>query len=158
MDQKSSCRSLVQIRGWTYARVGWKVEIDDTFPDEHVFSASHGLISWFADFENYLASDIVPSNLSFHQRKKFMHDVKKFFGMSHIYIGVVSMGLFSVVCRILRCWVFWKHASPRLWVGIIVVFRLPIKSCNVATIGQPFTKILMSSPRHVVVPKRWRCF
>ena len=28
---------------------------------------------------NYLASDIVPPDLSFHQRKKFMHDVKKFF-------------------------------------------------------------------------------
>ena len=28
---------------------------------------------------NYLASDIIPSDLSFHQRKKFMYDVMKFF-------------------------------------------------------------------------------
>ncbi|WMV32915.1 hypothetical protein MTR67_026300 [Solanum verrucosum] len=54
-------------------------EINDTFPDEQVLAASQYLIPWFADFPNYLASDLVPPDLSFHQRKKFMHDVKKFF-------------------------------------------------------------------------------
>ena len=58
---------------------GEKAEIDDTFPDEHVLAVSQDLIPWFANFMNYLASDIVPPDLSFHQRKKFMHDVKKFF-------------------------------------------------------------------------------
>ena len=52
--------------------LGDKTDIDDTFPDEHVLVASQDLIPWFADFANYLASDIVPSDLSFHQRKKFM--------------------------------------------------------------------------------------
>ena len=59
--------------------LGDKTNIDDTFPDEHVLAASQDLIPWFADFANYLASDIVPSDLSFHQRKKFMYDVKKLF-------------------------------------------------------------------------------
>ena len=59
--------------------LGEKAEIDDTFPDEHVLIAFQDLIPWFADFANHLDSDIVPSDLSFHQRKKFMHDVKKFF-------------------------------------------------------------------------------
>ena len=40
-----------------------KAEINDTFPDEHVFSSSYDLIPWFADFANYQASDIVPSDL-----------------------------------------------------------------------------------------------
>ena len=44
-----------------------KTDIDDTFPDEHVLAASHDLIPWFANFANYLASDIVPSDLPFHQ-------------------------------------------------------------------------------------------
>ena len=56
-----------------------KTDIDDTFPDEYVLAASQDLIPWFADFANYMSSDIVPSDLSFHQRKKFMYDVKKFF-------------------------------------------------------------------------------
>ena len=40
--------------------LGDKTDIDDTFPDEHILAASQDLISWFADFANYLASDIVP--------------------------------------------------------------------------------------------------
>ena len=59
--------------------LGDKSDIDYNFPDEHVLAASQDLIPWFADFANYLASDIVPSDLSFHQRKKFMYDVKNFF-------------------------------------------------------------------------------
>ena len=54
-------------------------EINDVFPDELVLSASHDMFSWFADLNNYLASDLVSSHLSFHQKEKFMHDVKKFF-------------------------------------------------------------------------------
>ena len=49
--------------------LGEKAEIDDPFPDEHVLAASQDLIPWFADFANYLTSDIAPSELSFHQRK-----------------------------------------------------------------------------------------
>ena len=59
--------------------LGSYTDIDDTFPDQHVLAALQDLIPWFADFSNYLASDIVPSDLSFHQIKKFMYDVKKFF-------------------------------------------------------------------------------
>ena len=59
--------------------LGDKTDIDDTFPDEHVLATSQDLIPWFADFANYLTSEIVPSDLSFDQRKKFMYDVKKFF-------------------------------------------------------------------------------
>lgn len=46
-----------------------KAEIDDTFPDEHVLAASQDLISWFADFVNNLANDIVPLDLSFIKEK-----------------------------------------------------------------------------------------
>ena len=59
--------------------LGDKTYTDDTFPDEHVLAASQDLIPWFADFVNYLASDIVPLDLSFHQRIKFMYNVKNFF-------------------------------------------------------------------------------
>ena len=51
--------------------LGEKEEFDDAFLEEHVLAASKDLIPWFADFVNYLASDIVPSDLTLHQRKKF---------------------------------------------------------------------------------------
>ena len=72
-------------------------KIDDIFSDEHVLSTSHDLIPWFADFSNYLASDIVPSGLSFHQRKKFMDDVKIFYWMSLTYTEVELMA-YSSLC------------------------------------------------------------
>lgn len=37
-----------------------ELEIDDTFPNEHLLAAPHNLISWFTDFANFLASDIIP--------------------------------------------------------------------------------------------------
>ena len=54
------------------------LKIDDTFPDDKVL-ASQDLIPWFADFSNFLASDLVPKDMSYQQRKKFMHEVRKFF-------------------------------------------------------------------------------
>ncbi|XP_015060259.1 uncharacterized protein LOC107006144 [Solanum pennellii] len=56
-----------------------RAEIDDTFHDEHVLADSHDFVPWFANFANYLSSDIVPSYLSFRLRMKFMYDVKEFF-------------------------------------------------------------------------------
>ena len=82
--------------------LGEKIETDDTFPDEHVLAAFQDLIPWLVDFANYQASDIIPPDLSFHQRKKFMYDVKKFFWKIHTCIGVVPMGLFGVMCQKLR--------------------------------------------------------
>ena len=48
--------------------LGDKTNIDDTLSDKHVLTASQDLIPWFVDFTNYLASDIVQSDLSFHRR------------------------------------------------------------------------------------------
>ena len=76
--------------------LGYKTNIDDTFPDEHVLAASKDLIPWFSDFANDLASDIIPSDLSFHKRKKFMYDVKKFFwNEPYLYMSCVD--------RLIRC-------------------------------------------------------
>ena len=51
--------------------LGDETVIDDTFPDEHVLVASQDLIPWFADFTNYLASDIIFIELVLSSKKKF---------------------------------------------------------------------------------------
>ncbi|XP_015055036.1 uncharacterized protein LOC107001556 [Solanum pennellii] len=57
-----------------------KLELDmKRRESQPVLAAFYDLIPWFANFANYLASVIVPPDLSYHQRKKLMHDVKKFF-------------------------------------------------------------------------------
>jgi len=50
--------------------------INDVFPNEHLMAISTEQAPWFADLANYLASGILPHNLSSHQKKKFFHDVK----------------------------------------------------------------------------------
>ena len=89
---------LSRLKNEAMRELGGKAKIDDTSPYEHVLSVFHDLIPRFTDFANYLASDINLSDFCFHQRKNFMHYVKKFFSNEPIYIGVVLMGLLSVVC------------------------------------------------------------
>lgn len=62
-------------------------EIDDVFPDEEIFATAMEKIPRYIDFSNYVASEVIPKNLSFHQRKKFLHDMKRYFWMSHIFFG-----------------------------------------------------------------------
>ncbi|XP_049392927.1 uncharacterized protein LOC125857385 [Solanum stenotomum] len=54
-------------------------EINDAFPDEQVLAAILDLIPWFADFANFLVSDLMPGGLTFQQRKRFLHNVGKYF-------------------------------------------------------------------------------
>ena len=59
--------------------LGDKTDIDDTFPDEHILGASQDLIPWFADFANYLASDLFHRTCPFIKEKNFMYDLNMFF-------------------------------------------------------------------------------
>ena len=57
-----------------------QVQINDTFPDEQLLVVSHSNIDpWFADIVNYLASKVIPLELSFQQRKKFLSKVKHYY-------------------------------------------------------------------------------
>ncbi|XP_075481163.1 uncharacterized protein LOC142521874 [Primulina tabacum] len=49
--------------------------INESFPDEQLFkvSVTH---PWFADIANFLAAGELPSDLTYHQKKKFLHDAK----------------------------------------------------------------------------------
>ena len=53
--------------------------IHETFPDEQLFLVSHSETPWYADIVNYLVSGIISEDLSYHQRKKFLHDVKFYY-------------------------------------------------------------------------------
>lgn len=44
-----------------------EIEIDDSYLDKQVLAATLDLVSWYADFANYLDSDVILEDLSFHQ-------------------------------------------------------------------------------------------
>ncbi|XP_074289375.1 uncharacterized protein LOC141614529 [Silene latifolia] len=52
--------------------------IDDSFPDDHLLAITANT-PWFADFANYLVGGILPPDLSYQQKKKFVHDLKRYF-------------------------------------------------------------------------------
>ncbi|XP_020417839.1 uncharacterized protein LOC109948603 [Prunus persica] len=54
----------------------------ETFPDEQLFSIyseKKFITPWYADFVNYLACGILPPNMSFYQKKKFLSLVKHYY-------------------------------------------------------------------------------
>ena len=51
-------------------------DIKDTFLEERLYVIrTHGP-SWFSEFANYLAAGLLPTDLSYQQKKKFFADVK----------------------------------------------------------------------------------
>ncbi|PHT45021.1 hypothetical protein CQW23_14179 [Capsicum baccatum] len=55
------------------------LEIDDAFPDEEILAMMMEELPWYADFANFVVSNVMPVNLSFYQKRKFMHDVRHCF-------------------------------------------------------------------------------
>ena len=56
-----------------------ELEIYDAFLDEEILAAVLERVPWYVDFANYMVSEVILENLSFHQRKKFLHDVTHYF-------------------------------------------------------------------------------
>ena len=64
--------------------------IQEEFPDEYLFSVH--ITPWFADIANFLASDILPPNLSYQQKKKFFSDIKHYLWEDPFCTKCVQMG------------------------------------------------------------------
>jgi hypothetical protein len=53
--------------------------IKEEFPDEQLLAIIGANTPWYADIVNCLVSHIVPPELNFQQRKRFLHRVKEYF-------------------------------------------------------------------------------
>ncbi|GJZ01885.1 hypothetical protein Tco_0519846 [Tanacetum coccineum] len=54
-------------------------EVNDNFPGETLMELNTRNELWFADFANYLVSDIIPKGMTYQQKKKFFSDLKHYF-------------------------------------------------------------------------------
>ena len=52
--------------------------IDDSFPDEFILVLHHFVTPWFADFANYLAGGVLPNDLSYQQKQRFLYEVRQY--------------------------------------------------------------------------------
>ena len=61
-----------------------KQDIPETFPNEKLLMIQHAQMlqqsgfPWYVDFANYLVSGLLPPNLSYPQKKRFLHDVRSY--------------------------------------------------------------------------------
>ncbi|GJV00113.1 reverse transcriptase domain-containing protein [Tanacetum coccineum] len=54
-------------------------EVDDNFPRETLMEINTEDEPYFADFANYLASDIIPKGMTYQQKNKFFSNIKHYF-------------------------------------------------------------------------------
>ena len=87
--------------------------IDDSFPDDQLFAVtSQG--PWFADYANYVVGGILPPDLSYQQKKRFLHDVRYYFWDDPFLFRECADGIYR------RCIPEWEvhgilqrcHSSP----------------------------------------------
>ncbi|XP_019224281.1 PREDICTED: uncharacterized protein LOC109205970 [Nicotiana attenuata] len=64
---------------WEAGRPNEELEINDAFPDEHIFALSSTFAPWYADIAKYLVSDLIPDGLESYQRKKFLRDCRQYY-------------------------------------------------------------------------------
>ncbi|KAM2339267.1 hypothetical protein ACFX1X_018870 [Malus domestica] len=55
------------------------VPISETFPDEQLFTINSSVTPWYADYVNYLVSDIMPPDLTWQQKKRFISLVRLYY-------------------------------------------------------------------------------
>ena len=70
------------------------IPVKDSFPDEQLAVVKVQSLSdpSFADYANFIVAKFLPPGLTFQQRKKFFHDLRHYFGMTHIFSKKFQMG------------------------------------------------------------------
>ncbi|GJY70952.1 reverse transcriptase domain-containing protein [Tanacetum coccineum] len=68
-------------------------EVDDKFPEETLMEINTKDDPWFADFANYLVSNIIPKGMTYQQKNKFFSDIKHYFWEEPYLFKVCSNGM-----------------------------------------------------------------
>ncbi|CAM8978924.1 unnamed protein product [Rhodiola kirilowii] len=67
--------------------------IQDSFVGEYLMSAEDNA-PWYADFVNYLTCNIIPEGLSYNQKRKFLHDVSRYYWDDPFLYKLCSDGIY----------------------------------------------------------------
>ncbi|XP_021765436.1 uncharacterized protein LOC110729952 [Chenopodium quinoa] len=92
--------------------------IDDSFPDDRLFAILQAPAPWFADIANYLSCSILPPDLTYQQKRKFLHDVRQYFWDDPCSLNKVLMAFLEGVSRMMRLKVLSQCVTPHLAEGI----------------------------------------
>ncbi|KAK6149516.1 hypothetical protein DH2020_017041 [Rehmannia glutinosa] len=80
--------------------------IKESFPDEQIMRAETSL-PWYPNFVNYLAGGVLPLDLTSHQKKKFLHDVKSYLWDDPLLFKRGHFGPTRTAAKILQSGFYW---------------------------------------------------
>ena len=130
------------------------IPIKETFPDEQMFRVQlSDFTPWYADFANYLATGLMPPNLSSQQRKKFLHDMKSYF-WDEPYL--FKQGADQMIRRCVPDYEVEDilfHCHHLLLVDILVDNAQLQRYCNLVSFGLLYLRMLMPMLSDVIVVK-----
>ncbi|CAM8914223.1 unnamed protein product [Rhodiola kirilowii] len=87
--------------------------VEDSFIDEHLMSVESKALPWYADMVNYLVCGITPSDFSYHQKKRFIFESRKYYWDEPFLYKLCADGVYRtcVVEEEMRNILFHCHAS-----------------------------------------------
>ncbi|CAM8914240.1 unnamed protein product [Rhodiola kirilowii] len=87
--------------------------VEDSFIDEHLMSVESKALPWYADMVNYLVCGITPSHFSYHQKKRFIFESRKYYWDEPFLYKLCADGVYRtcVVEEEMRNILFHCHAS-----------------------------------------------
>ena len=53
-----------------------ELPIDGSFLDDQLFAISHKVVPWYVDLVNFKVCGVIPAELSYQQRKRFLSNAK----------------------------------------------------------------------------------
>ena len=112
-------------------------EIRDEFLDESLFMMSER--PWFADLANFKVAGIIPKDLTWQQRKKFLHDAY-FYVWDDPYL--FKIGANNILRRCVTK-------------DIMVETKQQLRSCNQDSFGHQSLKMLTNMHCNVINVREW---
>ena len=117
-------------------------EVREEFPDEQLFAIQER--PWFADMANYKAAGLMPEDLTWNEKRKFLADAKYYVWDEPYIFRLSSDGLLRrCVCVMRKPKTFFGIVAIPLVGDTIMDCERPPKSYNRDFIGLRYLKMLM---------------
>ncbi|KAL4323802.1 hypothetical protein GQ457_11G023210 [Hibiscus cannabinus] len=126
-------------------------EIHDKFPDEKLLLAV--ATPWYADIVNFLVSGILPYDLTYQGKKRFLHNAKHYYWDEPLLFKNVQIRSYEGVFPKMNNKMYSYNVIHHPMEVILEAHTQRPKFYNQAFIGRPFLKIPITSTRGVIDAK-----
>ncbi|XP_074288252.1 uncharacterized protein LOC141613418 [Silene latifolia] len=113
---------------------GDSLPIDDSFPGDILLAISNAETPWYADYANFILGYLLHPDLSYQQRKRFLHDAKQYFWDDPYLFKEYADGLYK---RCIPQYILVAVEYVSNWVEAVASVH-----CDAKTVIQLFKKVI----------------